>query len=81
MTSNKAYILIRTVPEKTKDAFRSLQERVEVRAIDIITGPYDIIAAVEAPSADQVLDFVMQKIRYTEGVTETVTCFVVRMTD
>ena len=65
MFSNKAYVLIRTVPEKTREAFYSLQEHVEISAIDIITGPYDMIAIVEAPSADEVLDFVMDQIRYT----------------
>ena len=81
MFSNKAYVLIRTVPDKTKEAFRSLRECAEVKVVDIITGPYDIIAIIEAPSADEVLDFVMGQVRYIDGITDTVTCFAVRTTD
>jgi DNA-binding Lrp family transcriptional regulator len=81
MLSNKAYVLIRTVPDKTKEAFRSIRGYTEVKAIDIITGPYDIIAVVEAPTSDDVLDFVMDQIRYTDGIADTLTCFVIQIAD
>jgi DNA-binding Lrp family transcriptional regulator len=81
MFSNKAYVLIRTVPERTKEAFHNLQKHPDVKAIDIITGPYDIVAVVEAKTSDEVLDFVMDQIRYTDGIADTLTCFAVQISD
>ena len=78
MLSNRAYVLVRAVPHRTREAVGGLREHPEMKAVDIITGPYDIIATVEAPTADEVLDLVMDQIRHTEGIVDTITCFVVQ---
>jgi len=81
MLSNRAYVLISTVPERTRETFSRLQRFQAVKAIDIITGPYDMIVLLEASDADEILDLVVNEIRYIDGVKDTVTCFAVRTDD
>lgn len=78
MFSNRAYILIKTKPEETRETRLALEKQRVIEGVEVITGPYDIIATIEAPTADDVLDYVVDKIRYTKGVMETTTCFVVQ---
>ena len=39
-----------------------------------ITGPYDIIARVQAPGLDQLGRLVASRIQAVDGVTRTLTC-------
>jgi DNA-binding Lrp family transcriptional regulator len=77
MSSDKAYILIRTEPNKTKETYLALRQQIGITDVEVISGPYDLITVVEAATADDILDYVVDKIRYTRGVRETITCFVV----
>ena len=49
-----------------------------VRSADIVTGPYDVVARVEAASIDALGRLVVSKIQAVEGITRTLTCPVVR---
>lgn len=50
-----------------------------VRAADVVTGPYDVIARVEAANIDALGKLVMSKIQAIEGVSRTLTCPVLRL--
>jgi len=43
-----------------------------------ITGPYDVIASIQAPSLDQLGRLVVSRIQVVDGVTRTLTCMVIR---
>jgi DNA-binding Lrp family transcriptional regulator len=43
-----------------------------------ITGPYDVIARVQASSLDQLGRLVVSRIQVVDGVTRTLTCMVIR---
>ena len=45
----KAFVLIETDVGKTKDVVTALQNQKvkEIKSVDLVTGPYDIIAVVE----------------------------------
>ena len=43
-----------------------------------ITGPYDIIAKIQAPGLDQLGRLVVSRIQVVDGVTRTLTCMVIR---
>jgi DNA-binding Lrp family transcriptional regulator len=43
-----------------------------------ITGPYDIIAKIQAPGLDQLGRLVVSRIQVVDGVTRTLTCTVLR---
>lgn len=79
MLSSKAFVLIRTDPAKMEKAFQQLQAYTNVlKSLDIVSGPYDMVALVETDNPDQTLRFILEQLRYIEGVVDTLTCFVVR---
>jgi DNA-binding Lrp family transcriptional regulator len=41
-----------------------------------ITGPYDVIARIQAPGLDQLGRLVVSRIHVVDGVTRTLTCTV-----
>ncbi len=44
-----------------------------------VTGPYDVIAQVEAESIDALGEMVISRIQAVEGITRTITCSVVHI--
>jgi hypothetical protein len=48
-----------------------------VRSVELITGPYDLIVAIEAATTNDILTTVMNELRPAAGVRDTVTCLVV----
>lgn len=72
--ATKAYILIETAVGKSRDVATSLKALNGVDIVDSVTGPYDIIAVVNAPDLNAVGDLVTSKIHTISGVGRTVTC-------
>ena len=70
----KAFILIETGMAKTKDVVSALGKVEGVKSADAVTGPYDIIATVEAKDLEGIGNLVTAKIHPTPGVARTITC-------
>ncbi len=79
--SLKAYILINTQIGKTSEVLKKLKEMSEIKHLDIIMGPYDIIAQVETDSHDSLSHIVMQKLQNIDAIKHTMTCTVVNLED
>ncbi len=79
--SLKAYILINTRIGKTADVVDMLKQMPEVTHLDVIMGPYDIIAQVETESHDSLSKMVMKKLQTIDAIQHTMTCTVVSMDD
>ena len=77
----KAYVLIRTAPGLTKAISSALKISPLVTSVEMITGEYDLIAAIDAASTDEILKTVMTHIRPAAGVRDTVTYLVVPSED
>ena len=73
----KAYVLLRTSPGLTQAVARSLRANRSIRSVEMITGPYDLLALIEGETANHILTAVMQHIRPAAGIRETLTCLVV----
>lgn len=73
----KAYILIETAVGKSRDVVRSISSLEGVVTVDAVTGPYDIIAVVEAPDLNAVGDLVTNQIHTISGIVRTVTCLAI----
>ena len=71
--ATKAFILITTTVGKTNEIVRSLRSVAGFQTIDAVTGPYDIIAVVEADNLNDVGDLVTKGIHDLEGVERTTT--------
>lgn len=75
--SAKAYVLIETKPEKTKEVVRSLSKLKGLKEVHLVTGPYDVIAVVEGADLTAVGNLVTNHIHPVGGITRTVTCLAI----
>ena len=73
----KAYVLIEVHVGKTKDVVQALSELEGVVSVDVVTGPYDVIAIVERKTLNEVGELVTAKIHPASGISRTVTCITV----
>ena len=71
---SKAYVLIETTVGESRQIANTLRSLPEVEAVDVVTGPYDIIAAVEARDLNAVGDLVTGRIHAINGIVRTITC-------
>ena len=75
----QAYILIQTEVGKAAIVARDVALIPGVTLAEDVTGPYDVIARVEAPSVDELGQLVIAKIQDVKGITRTLTCTVVHL--
>jgi DNA-binding Lrp family transcriptional regulator len=75
----QAYILIQTEVGRAADVARSIAAIPGVTLAEDVTGPYDVIARVEAPSVDELGQLVIARIQDVKGITRTLTCTVVHI--
>ena len=75
--ATKAFVLIETAVGKTRDVVTALSSMDGMKTVDIVTGPYDIIAVVEGPDLGSIGDMVTGKIHTIGGIQRTVTCLAV----
>ena len=73
----KAFVLIETAVGKNKEVFAALKQLEGIESVDIVTGPYDIIAVVEADTLNDIGDLVTGKIHPVAGISRTVTCLAI----
>lgn len=75
----QAYILIQTEVGKSGVVSRAVSELEGVVRSEDVTGPYDVIARVEAPSVDDLGRQVISRIQEVPHITRTTTCTVVHL--
>lgn len=76
--STRAYIFVETAVGKTIDVLERLRNITSISTVDAVTGPYDIIAILEADNLNSVGDLVTGEIHTIGGVIRTITCLSVR---
>ena len=72
-----AYVLIQTQVGKVAHVAHALSNLDGVQVAEDITGPYDVIARIQAPGLDQLGRLVASRIQAVDGVTRTLTCTVI----
>ena len=72
--ATKAFILIETAVGKSRDVIGALQSLEGITSVDMVTGPYDIIAVLEAPDLNSIGAMVTGSVHTIGGVQRTVTC-------
>ncbi len=75
----QAYILIQTEVGKAATVAEAIAVVPGVALAEDVTGPYDVIARVEASSVDELGKMVISKIQDVPGITRTLTCTVVHV--
>ena len=74
-----AYVLIQTDVGKAAQVAQQVSTISGVVRADGVTGPYDVIAGVEAPTMNDLGRMVVRDIQQIEGITRTITCPVVKI--
>jgi DNA-binding Lrp family transcriptional regulator len=74
-----AYVLIQTEVGKAAQVADEVSKIDGVVSAEDVTGPYDVIARVEAPSVDELGQLVIARIQDVKGITRTLTCTVVHI--
>jgi DNA-binding Lrp family transcriptional regulator len=72
-----AHVLIETEVGKVAYVAQALSDLDSVQFAEDLTGPYDVIARIQAPGLDQLGRLVVSRIQVVDGVTRTLTCMVI----
>ena len=72
--ATKAFVLIETAVGKAKDVVDALKVLEPIKSVDGVTGPYDVIAVVEAADLNAVGELLTNQIHRVQGILRTVTC-------
>jgi DNA-binding Lrp family transcriptional regulator len=75
----QAYILIQTEVGKAAAVASEIAQIAGVTLAEDVTGPYDVIARIEAPTVDALGQIVIARIQDVKGITRTLTCTVVHV--
>jgi DNA-binding Lrp family transcriptional regulator len=73
----QAYVLIQTEVSKSSDVALEIRQIPGVTLAEHVTGPYDVIALVEAVTIDELGQLVISRVQDIPGITRTLTCTVV----
>ncbi|MEW5745482.1 MAG: Lrp/AsnC ligand binding domain-containing protein [Nitrospirota bacterium] len=69
----RVYLLVNVLPGKDVSIRDSLRGIKGVVNADLVTGPYDIIAVLEAPDSSEIFNNIIKKIRRLKGINRTET--------
>ena len=72
----KAYVLIEAHVGKTKEVVEAIRSLRGVASADVVTGPYDAIAVIQAETLNEIGDLVVAMVHPVAGISRTVTCVV-----
>ena len=75
----QAYILIQTEVGMAATVAAAIAGIPGVALAEDVTGPYDVIARVEADTVDELGQLVIAKIQDVDGITRTLTCTIVHV--
>jgi DNA-binding Lrp family transcriptional regulator len=75
----QAYILIQTEIGRSSDVSLEIRQLPGVTLAEDVTGPYDVIARIEAQDVDELGQLVISRIQDIKGITRTLTCTVVHL--
>ncbi len=74
----RAFILIETAVGRTKEVVAGIKQLKGVKSVDTVTGPYDVIAIIEAEGLNDIGDLVTGIIHPIAGISRTVTCLAIK---
>jgi len=70
----EAYVMIETIVGKTRKVANSLSKVAQVKAVDIVAGPVDIIIKLETVDMTAIGEVVFNEIHAIPGISRTITC-------
>lgn len=77
--SVQAYVLVQTAVGKAAEVAAAIRRIDGVLVVHDVTGPYDVIAQVEAATMDDLGALIVSQIQGVPGIVRTLTCPVVNL--
>ena len=77
--SVSAYVLIQTEMDKAASVASAIAKIDGVIAVDVVTGPYDVIAKTTADTMDELGRMVVSSVQKVPGINRTLTSPVVNL--
>ena len=74
-----AFVLVTARIGETKEVLKGLKKIDGVKSVDVVMGPYDIIAVVEGDSLESIGKLITGHFHKVEGVERTTTCQTIRV--
>jgi len=74
---SRAYVLIDAEKGQSSSVVIALSEKPGVLAADVVWGPHDVVAMVEAEDIDSLIHLVQSDISVIDGIARLDTCLVV----
>jgi len=74
-----AFVLVTTRIGETKGVLKGLKKIDGVKSVDVVMGPYDIIAVVEGDSLESIGKLITGQFHKVEGLERTTTCQAIRV--
>ncbi len=74
-----AYVLIQTEMDKSASVAEAISVIPGVVAVDVVTGPYDVIAKTSADTMDELGRMVVSSVQKVPGINRTLTSPVVNL--
>jgi DNA-binding Lrp family transcriptional regulator len=74
-----AYVLVQAEVGKAAGVAETVREIPGVTSADDVTGPYDVIVRIEAPTLDELGKQVVSQIQAVNGISRTSTCVVMNL--
>jgi DNA-binding Lrp family transcriptional regulator len=79
----RGYVLIEAEVGKAKSVAEAVarlnRNDAQIVSVDTVTGPFDVIAQLEAQDLDNLGNCITDGIQQVEGVQRTTTCLAVRL--
>jgi len=72
-----AYVLATATIGKVKRVAKELSKIKGVKSVHVVTGPYDIIAFIEAEDLNTLSNVIIENIHRIKGIVDTTTAVVV----
>ena len=73
----RAYVLIDAEKGQSSSVVIALSEKSGVLAADVIWGPHDVVAIVEADDIEKLIHLVQSDISLVDGIAHLDTCLIV----
>ena len=76
----KAFVFVTTSVGQTKEVLNKIKKLDGVKSVDLVMGPYDIIAVVEDDSIDSLGKLITEHLHKVDGIERILTCQTIRVT-
>ena len=79
----RAYVLVEAAVGKTKGVGEGIGRlkpvEAQILSVDVVTGPFDVIALLEADDLDKLGRALTEDIQQVDGVQRTTTCLLLKL--